>query len=251
MCFALAKTPFLKVKSIDVKGPTLLVSTSDIKSILEEKYLGVSVFDLRKKSVSDIIMSNFPVIKNVSYKLVFPNSLVVDVDERRPFSYVKPEFQNSYYILDGDGYVLGLTDSKKNNLSVIELSGSMVFAGNKIEDNNILTTKKFVPKTGVYEMAGGVLFAGLKKEDNNLFTSTEFLSEIKTLGLLVLSTKVNSSGIEITTLSPKIIVIISQSINGQEKEKALLLDKIIQKYNIEGKAVKRIDLRFSNPIVDF
>jgi len=68
---------------------------------------------------------------------------------------------------------------------------------------------------------------------------------------LVLSTKVNSSGIEITTLSPKIIVIISQSINGQEKEKALLLDKIIQKYNIEGKAVKRIDLRFSNPIVDF
>jgi len=220
MCFALAKTPFLKVKSIDVKGPTLLVSTSDIKSILEEKYLGVSVFDLRKKSVSDIIMSNFPVIKNVSYKLVFPNSLVVDVDERRPFSYVKPEFQNSYYILDGDGYVLGLTDSKKNNLSVIELSGSMVFAGNKIEDNNILTTIKF-------------------------------LSEIKTLGLLVLSTKVNSSGIEITTLSPKIIVIISQSINGQEKEKALLLDKIIQKYNIEGKAVKRIDLRFSNPIVDF
>ena len=67
----------------------------------------------------------------------------------------------------------------------------------------------------------------------------------------ILSTKVNSSGIKVTTLSPKISVMLSQSINGQEKEKALLLDKIIQKYNIEGKSIKDIDLRFSNPIVDF
>jgi len=217
--FVFIKSSFFTVKNISVKPKDLtLISTEDVKIILENKFLGKSIF-LSKKELENMVYANFPSLKNVTSTILFPNALVIKLQERTPSAFIKTDFQESFFVVDSEGFVLGVSDTFDKDLPLINYKENMIFSGSTLTNDKILS-------------------------------AVRFLSELKKVKLAIVNCVINEN-IVITTKSPTIEVLIPIFSEKQENEKAILLQKIIQKYSIEGKNVKRIDLRFSNPIIDF
>lgn len=217
--FIFIKSPLFVIKDI-VVGSTGISSVleQDIKTILDNKFLGKSIF-IRKKEMADMIYANFPMVKEALLEIKSPSEIVVKIKQREPFSYIKTDLQEEYYILDFEGVVLGVSDSFKGDMPLIKYTEGMVFSGKKLSEGKISS-------------------------------ALTFLKELKELGIVVSSCVIDDK-IVITSKSPVIEVVIPVILEGMEREKAILLQKIIQKYSIEGREIKRIDMRFSNPIIDF
>jgi len=217
--FLLTRSTFFVVKTISIDPDTLeLVSTEDIKKILENRFLGKPIL-LPKKDLENAVYANFPVIKEVATVVSLPNTLVVKLREREPAAYIKTDFQEDYYIVDAEGFVLGVSAVLNKDLPLINYKGTMVFSGSILTDDKILSSLRFLEE--------------LRKSKIGVFSCT-------VTDLIV-----------ITTADPMIEVVIPVNSDERYSEEAILLQKIIQKYSIEGKSVRRIDLRFSNPIIDF
>jgi len=217
--FIAAKSKLFAIKKIHVLPRELsLVSTEDVARILENRFLGKSFFG-REKEFKGVIYTNFPVIKDVRYTISLPNSIAVELQEHKPYAYIKTGFQESYYVSDSDGVVLGARENIEDDLPIIYYDKEMLFLGKKISDKKILT-------------ALGIL------------------KELKEAGLSVLSCTVNEK-ISVILRESNTEALFSEGWEEILKEKAILLQKIIQKYSIEGRKIKKIDLRFINPIIDF
>jgi len=211
---------FFKVGNIVVTGESKLVSIKDVEAVLNRKYKGQSVFSYNKEDLVNIIASNFPAVRVVSVKLVLPNTLRVDIAERKPFAYVRLKIQGGYYIVDEDGYVLGVSDR-----------ADYAYPSMKLEKDANLSGARF--------------------DDNDLFVLFKFISGVESLGIKVSTAVVKDDSMEIFSSERDLKVVISAEIQADMDVRLTILDKILRKYGVEGRRVKSVDLRYSNPIIDF
>lgn len=86
------------------------VSSGEISTVADVK-IGENILKQNYKSIVNNV-SSIPYIKNVSIKLLFPNKVEIEYEERTPYLLIK--YLESYVVVDKFGYILEI--KKENDL---------------------------------------------------------------------------------------------------------------------------------------
>lgn len=116
---------YFKIASVSIEGTERFVSTEDVRNIVERNAFGTFIFSVDEKSLSEIISKSFLGAKNVFVKKDYPNSLNVFIEERVPVAFVYNN-EDEFYLIDADGYVLGMVTDGLQDLPRISYEGSVL-----------------------------------------------------------------------------------------------------------------------------
>lgn len=116
---------YFKITNVSITGTERFVSTEDVKNIVDRNAFGKYIFSLEEQELSEVISKSFLGAKNVFVKKDYPNSLNIFIEERVPVAFV---FNNKdeFYLIDADGYVLGMVTDGLQELPRINYEGSVV-----------------------------------------------------------------------------------------------------------------------------
>lgn len=116
---------YFKITNVSIIGTERFVSTEDVKNIVDRNAFGKYIFSLEEQELSEVISKSFLGAKNVFVKKDYPNSLNIFIEERVPVAFV---FNNKdeFYLIDADGYVLGMVTDGLQELPRINYEGSVV-----------------------------------------------------------------------------------------------------------------------------
>ncbi len=98
--------PIFNIKHINVTGNAVL-STDNIV-LISGIEMGANIFSVNLKNCRERISSN-PYVQSVKIERSLPNSLKVEMVERKPVGYIL--FMGSYILVDKEGYVLEVASS--------------------------------------------------------------------------------------------------------------------------------------------
>lgn len=114
LCF---KLPIFNIKNIDVTNNKNISKKEILK--LSDVYCGNNIFYVDFNKIKDNILSN-PYINKVEIKMKLPNTLIINVTERKIDYYLTAN--NNNIIIDSDGIVV---ENKKSigNMKLTKLSG--------------------------------------------------------------------------------------------------------------------------------
>jgi cell division protein FtsQ len=103
---------------------------------------GTNIFEIDKKAVEEKLLKNLTWLKSVVLKKVFPNSIIIEVVERKPFIVILAG--GEYYLMDKEGIVLLKIEDKdlddyKNFILVRNAVKYSPEIGEKIAKKNILS----------------------------------------------------------------------------------------------------------------
>ena len=88
----------------------------DLLKRLEDVYVNESIFDV-KRSDADAVLSEFPYFRITSFKRSYPNRVVIElVEGEEVYAMEGANEQGEYYILNGEGTVLGVRADSNNRL---------------------------------------------------------------------------------------------------------------------------------------
>ena len=93
---------YFKISEINIEG-TIHYDDGYIGDLLEG-LKGSNIFEIDKKKIEDSIIENMIWIKSVELKKIFPNSINIFLEERKPFLIIN--YKNKYYLLDREAVVL-------------------------------------------------------------------------------------------------------------------------------------------------
>ena len=116
---------YFKITNVSITGTERFVSTEDVKNIVDRNAFGKYIFSLEEQELSEVISKSFLGAKNVFVKKDYPNSLNIFIEERVTVAFV---FNNKdeFYLIDADGYVLGMVTDGLQELPRINYEGSVV-----------------------------------------------------------------------------------------------------------------------------
>lgn len=204
---------YFKISLVEINGALKFVNEKDIKTLAEKNSLNQSIFLINTNYLSEVLKKNFLGAKNIDIEKKYPDKLKIIVEERTPLAVVYTD-KEDYYLIDSDGYVLGIVDKRFSDLPKIKYEGE-VSVGSFLEKEMIpvsveilkfaekeelkVSSISFYPKyTKVYVGTGAEIYIGYDKDREQ---------SMKTVGSL------------------------------------------IKKLSVEGKIVKKIDLRYDKVIV--
>jgi hypothetical protein len=200
-----------KIKKIEVENE--LKYMQNINQITNQ-YIGKGYFSLNLENLEKDIKEGRRYVKNVSAEKIFPNKILLDIEEYKPMFFL--EYKNICYIFSEEGIVLEEeTEYEKCSLD----SGILLTA-----DTNILAEDKLIFDKELYEIVKVL---------------EEFGWDIKTIIL-------KENVLEVTDNDKKIIIEINQEYEEQLSKLYLVLEKV----NIEGIEYKSLDLRFERPVME-
>jgi len=116
---------YFKVSHINIAGVGSFVNSEDVKNLVERNIKDQYIFSVKEKEISDILLKSFMGAKSVSVKRNYPNSVDVFVEERVPLAVVYNN-DEEYFLLDSEGYVLGVVTDAFSELPKIKYEGSIV-----------------------------------------------------------------------------------------------------------------------------
>lgn len=93
---------YFKISEINIEG-TIHYADEYIGGLLEG-LKGSNIFEVDKKKIEDSITDNTIWIKSVELKKIFPDSINIFFEERKPFLIIN--YKNKYYLLDREAVVL-------------------------------------------------------------------------------------------------------------------------------------------------
>ena len=207
-------SPKFAVKTVSVIGGGKFVNPQDFKTISEQKTLGQSIFSVDPKELEKSLKSNFLGAKNVEASLDYPDTLVIKVEERLPVALVTSGKKDAvYYLIDGEGYILGEVSDEFMDLPKIIYEGDMK-VGSFLDD-------RVVP------------------------VSIEILSEIGKAGLNVSSISFRERYSKLYLGATEVYLSNLKGVG----ESVRKLEKLYKNLLLEGKSVIKIDLRYDKVIV--
>lgn len=128
----------LQIKNINITGANI-VSTQELESLVLEKSVSLGTKNILLANTSKIagdILQNYPPIKSVEVKKVYPDSISVSVTERKQEA-VACQDQNCFSV-DGDGVAFMLA---QNNDGVLQITGgNQPVPGKKIVEKPVMDT---------------------------------------------------------------------------------------------------------------
>lgn len=209
--FAALKSNFFKIDEIEILGLAEHESVT-VNQKVGEILKGQSIFLVSRDYVSKRLSESLPWVKLENVKYTLPGKLSLNL-EGRPIVY-RVKSQDKIYKLDKDAYVV---ESSK----VSETSSE----SDTIQYDKELTVGQTISD---HVLKAALLYSTLKQ--NITVQNNEITIQMKEGGKIILP--LNKAVSEVT-------------------ETVELLQKVLQKYTIEGKAIELIDLRFSKPVVKY
>lgn len=116
---------YFKISKVAITGTERFVSTEDVRNIAERNAFGKYIFSIEEDSLSKIISKSFLGAKNVFVKKDYPNSLNIYIEERIPVAFVFNS-EGEFYLIDSEGFVLGMVTESLQDLPRINYEGSVV-----------------------------------------------------------------------------------------------------------------------------
>jgi len=116
---------YFKIKNVSIAGTERFVSTEDVRNIVERNAFGKYIFSVDEANLSEIISKSFLGAKKVFVERDYPNSLNIFIEERIPVAFVFNK-EDEFYLIDSDGYVLGMVTEGLQELPRINYEGSIV-----------------------------------------------------------------------------------------------------------------------------
>jgi cell division septal protein FtsQ len=207
------KTSFY-VNAYKYSGVVKYVNNKDFEHVIEENIKEQNFFTFKAEHLEQILKSNFLAIKTVKIHKRFPDALQIDVQERTPIATVVDRDQASF-LIDEDGYVLGLTDTALNSLPTVNYENKL-FVGQFIEAQIVPTALQILNSA---------------KSSNVKVSSVSFKPDYTTFysGSTYVFLK-NDKNIPITMK---------------------ILSQLLAQSAREGKKVSKVDLRYDKVIVSY
>ncbi|MBW6442078.1 FtsQ-type POTRA domain-containing protein [Patescibacteria group bacterium] len=113
---------YFKISHIDVRGAGQFVSPEDIKNIIQNISSDQYIFLFNEEEAGELISKNFLGVKSFQVSKKYPNTLLVELDERVPLAIVYNN-KDENYLIDSEGYVLGTVEEGFSNLPEIKYEG--------------------------------------------------------------------------------------------------------------------------------
>jgi cell division protein FtsQ len=189
---------YFKIESLNIEGNTHY--DEDILGKFTRDIPGTNIFEVNKKDIEDSFMSDLVWIKSVELRKIFPDNIVITVQERNPF--LIASYKNNYYLLDDEGLIL-------ENINIDELNsyGDLILVrdafdykldpGEAIAAKNILSSgsiynimdeevRALFKEAGIEEnIAGDIFFITYNNEKIIFGDSNEIIKKIEVLKLLL------------------------------------------------------------------
>ncbi len=204
---------YFKVSLVQVEGATDFVNAEDVKTLVERNSVGQSIFLLKTENVAEILRKSFLGAKKVEVEKDYPNKILITIEERIPLAVVYNN-EGEYFLIDSEGYVLGVIDESFSDLPKIKYEG--------------------------YILVGTFL----KKEMIPVSIEILQFAEKEELKISSMSFYPNHAKIFIGGNTE---IFIGYD---KDREKDLkTVNALIKKSAVEGKEIKKIDLRYDKVIV--
>ena len=189
---------YFKIKSLDIEGNTHY--DEDILGKFTGDIPGTNIFEVNKKDIEDSFRSGLVWVKSVELRKIFPDSIVLTVQERNPA--LIASYKNDYYLLDDEGLILeniSLDDLKSyGDLTLVrDAFDYKLDPGEAIAAKNILSSgsiydimdeevRALIKEAGIEEnIAGDIFFVTYNNEKIIFGDSNEIIKKIEVLKLLL------------------------------------------------------------------
>ncbi len=204
-----------RVKYIQLQVPTAGIQIKGISSLQNQNLVFLS-----ENVTQELILKNNPYVKTVALTKEYPDTVILTLSLNRPRAYLK--VQDGYYLLTDKAYILEKSrEIKSTKLPVITYYQNVPFATNQ---------------------AGQQLMA--KDIQDSLF----FLNKLQSMKVSINS--IDIAGFHMLGLyteNQKYFFSSEKDINTQKYQ----LEAAISEFNVSGKKIKSLDLRFDKPVVVF
>lgn len=207
---------YFNVKKVIVSGTHNFVNASDLATMAEQQLMGRHILKVEPERTEEILENSFQGAKEIKVYKDWPDEVQVVVSERIPLALIKSKTDEESYLVDDEGYVLGIVDESKTNLPRINYEGK-AHVGQFLD-------KDLVP-----------LYLDL-------------LSTIDEQKLKASSVSVNDEYVNFY-LDNKINVLIGKS--KDIRRSVLIVSELLNQLKYEGKDVRKIDLRYDKVVVEY
>ena len=208
------RSNFFTIKEVLITGAYSYVNFDDVHSIASNKLVGQNILTQENKDIETLLKKNFLGIKDIDVEKKYPDKVTISLVERVPIAQIQVKADSDKYLIDEDGYVLGISDDSANALPLINYEGE-IRVGNFIDFNIVPLALDIInySKTEQLELSS----MSFKGKDTTFFTngSIEALLDFN--------------------------VSVKKSMN--------IVSELIKKSQTEGKSIKKIDLRYDKVIV--
>jgi cell division septal protein FtsQ len=201
---------------IKVTGVRSFVNITDITEVAKENVIGSSIFTVNSVKTQNKLMETFQGAEEIKVIKKYPSTINVKVRERSPVALVHHTNSDDYFLVDGEGYILGIIDRERTNLPEITYEGE-IKVGTFVD-------KRMVP-----------LYMELVNSLNEEKLKVSSMSFYPKYALVYIN-----DGIE-TFIS-----------NDRDKSESVrTASALIKQLVLEGKKIKKIDLRYDKVIVSY
>jgi len=205
-----------KIRDVVVQGESHFVDFVDLHNIAAEHVVGKSIFSLDATQLSLLLRRVFQGAYQIDVSKKFPHTLIIRVYERSPVAFLFNDSSTDLFVIDKDGYVLGISSEETLSLPKIYYA-SDIRVGYFIEASVVPLYLEMIDATSA----------------TNLRVSS--MSFYPSYVLFYVD-----NGIEI---------LVSNSKN--KKYCVQIVAALIRKLTAEQKDVKKIDLRYDKVIVSY
>lgn len=244
----LLKSSFFTVRSVNFLWKNPVFAVPDIEETFKSKTLGANIFTVSGKGLLKLVEEN-PVVKEVNLSKNYPGGISVEFNTREPFllgywlnpppeasvaALLSPDFLSGFlkqvvtsgqpYVLDSLGIVFWKGLESYPDLTPFYIAdGSKPVLGQGVEGS---------------QNESGVTFVGqfLEKNRDGDLPAISFLA---TLDKQSFAVKLRGGPFVFLPVRDSYLELLDA------------LKLIWDKYHIEGKVLKKVDLRFNNPVVEY
>ena len=207
----------LLIRSVKIEGSSGFTNINDLRVVVESSSLGKNLLTFNSAGLETSLNKTFLSLSRASVSKKFPNTLVVEVTERAPFSYLTLSQTSKLYLIDREGFVLGEMTSIDSRYPLIRYSGEE-------------------PKVGSFLASGSA----------SVYVS---LLDLLAQNLIEVQDATLESSVVLVTLRSGTVVLFS---TGSDLAASVdLLKQVLKKYSVENVILKRIDLRYDNVVVQY
>lgn len=206
----------LRISDIEIIGTKNFVNYRDLKEVLQTKMYGKNILTVNVEDSQKALLDTFQGARKIKIEKKFPKKIKVLVVERVPLALIYNGQSQNFFMIDEDGYVLGIVDENSTNLARIRYEGD-------------IRVGMFINKTLV------PFYLELTKVLLN--------EEVK-----VSSMSFYSNYVELY-LDTEIRTLISSEKNISNSIKVLLV--ILKQIALEGRRPNVVDLRYAKVIVSY
>jgi cell division septal protein FtsQ len=210
------KFDLLSVARVEVVGAQSFVNSTDLTELAKSRAYGKNIITFPVKDLEDSLRENFQGARSLNISKKYPQTLVITVIERVPLAILHNDLNENHYLVDEEGYVLGIVDANTTNLP-------KVFYAEEIAVGYFLDQKL----VSVY---------------------FELLAAVDESEVQISSASVHKDFIVAYSVgSVEILLGVDKNI----KESIIVLADLLKQLATEGKDARRIDMRYDKVVVSY